>query len=272
MRTVYLDEQFALELLVDYFLLLGTAKLCALPYRRGRFLAGAALGAAWSAAGLFPALAWLRLPPMRLALAGTMTLAAFGGERKLWRCFAGFLGVSALFGGAVYAAALLRGGSGGPLLRLDMRALALSFALCWAAVSLLFRGSAKSARRRILDMTVERAGRTVRLRALEDTGNGLYDPISGCGVFVAEAAALTPLFPASDPALLRGPPAEAVLRIPGVRLIPYAALEGDGRLLLAFRPDRVTVEGRERPDLIAAVAPAPLGDDGSYDAIISPSP
>ncbi len=273
MKTVYLDEQFALELLVDYFLLLGTAKLCALPFRRGRFLLGAALGAAWSTLGLLPGLSWLRLPAMRLVLAAAMTLAAFGGERKLWRCLAGFLGVSALFGGAVYAAALLRGGpGGGPLLRLDMRVLALSFALCWAAVSLLFRGSAKSARRRILDMTVERAGQTVRLRALEDTGNGLYDPISGCGVFVAEAAALGALFPASDPALLRGPPTEAVLRIPGTRLVPYAALEGGGRLLLAFRPDRVTVEGRERPDLIAAVAPASLGADGSYDAIISPSP
>ena len=48
MSTVYLDELFLLNLLVDYFLLLGTAKICALPYRRGRFLAGAALGALWS--------------------------------------------------------------------------------------------------------------------------------------------------------------------------------------------------------------------------------
>ena len=47
METIYLDELFLLDLVVDYFLLLGTAKVCALPYRRGRFLAGAALGAVW---------------------------------------------------------------------------------------------------------------------------------------------------------------------------------------------------------------------------------
>ena len=267
MRTIYLDELFALELAVDYFLLLGTAKVCALPYRRGRFLLGAALGAAWSAAGLLPGLGWLRLPAMYPVLAGAMTLTAFGGQRRLWRCFAGFLGVSALFGGAVYAASLIRGGGRGPL-RLDMRVLLMAFAVCWAAVSLLYRGGAKNARRRVLDMTVERAGKTVSLRALEDTGNGLYDPVTGCAAFVAEAGALVPLFPARDAALLRGPPAEAVLRIPGTRLLPYSGVDGGHRLLLCFRPDRVTVDGQVRRDLVAAVAPAPLGTDGAYDAVL----
>ena len=45
-------------------------------------------------------------------------------------------------------------------------------------------------------------------------------------------------------------------------------MEGKSGLLLAFRPDRVTVEGRDRRDLIAAVAPASLGTDGSYDAVL----
>ena len=269
MKTVYLDELFVMDLVIDYFLLLGTAKLCALPYRRGRFWAGAALGAVWSCLALLPDLDWLGTPVMRLVLAGAMTLTAFGDQRRLGRCFAAFLGVTALFGGAVYAAGLLRGGGGpGPLLRLDMRVLALSFALCWMAVSLLFRGGVKHASRRILDMTVERQGRAVRLRALEDTGNSLTDPISGCAAFVAEAGALDGLFDPADAPLLRGPPAEAVLRIPGMRLIPCSGVTGGRNLLLAFRPDRVTVNGLERRDLIAAVAPSPIGTDGVYDAVI----
>ena len=266
MRTVYLDELLVLELLADYFLLLGTAKVCALPYRRGRFLAGAALGAAWSALSLLPGMGWLRAGAMRLVLAGAMVLAAFGGERHLLRCFVSFLAVSALFGGAVYAAALLRGG--GALLRLDMRVLILAFALCWAAVSVLYRGGVKKARRRVLEVTVERGGRTVALRALEDTGNGLIDPGTGCAALVAGADAVGPLFDAGDAALLRGPPAEAVLRIRGMYLLPYAGLDGGGRLLPVFRPDRVTVDGRERRDLVAAVAPAPIGTDGTYDAVL----
>lgn len=267
MSTVYVDELFLLDLLADYFLLLGTAKVCALPYQRGRYLLAAALGAAWNCLSLLPGMGWLTVPGMLPVLAGAMVLTAFGGQRRLGRCLGIFLGLSALFGGAVYAAALLRGG-GGRLLRLDMRVLVLAFALCWAAVSFLYRGGAAKARKRILAVTVERGGRTVALRALEDTGNGLVDPISGCGAFVAEAAALAGLFSPADARLLTGPPAEAVLRIPGTRLIPYAGLDGDGGLLLVFRPDRVTVDGRERRDLLAAVAPGPIGTDGGYDAVL----
>ena len=271
MMTLYLDEQLIMELLIDYFLLLGTAKVCALPYRRLRFLAGAVLGAAWSCASLLPGMGWLTLPVMRPVLAMGMTVIAFWGERRLLRCFGAFLGVSALFGGAVYAAGLLRvsqaGGGAGPLLRLDMRVLVLAFAVSWAAVSVLFRAGVKNASRHIRDVTVERGGRTVRLRALEDTGNSLMDPITGCAAFVAEAAAPRDLFPGPDGELLRGPPAEAALRIPGMRLIPYSGVGGGG-LLLAFRPDRVTVDGQERGDLIAAVAAAPIGTDGAYEAVI----
>ena len=270
MEIVYLDELFVLNLAVDYFLLLGTAKLCALPFRRGRFLLGALLGAAWCCASLLPGWKWLNLPVMRLVLAGIMTLAAFGGERRLWRCFCAFLGISALFGGAVYAAGLFRGDSSPSrrLLHLDMRVLAVSFALCWAAVCLLFRGGAKHDRGRILSVTLERDGRTVCFRALEDTGNGLYDPISGCGAIVAEAGALRGLFSQKDAALLRGPPTEAVLQIPGMRLIPYAGVDGGSRLLPAFRPDRVTVNGVTRRDLVAAITPSPIGTDGTYEAVI----
>ena len=269
METVYLDELFLLNLIVDYFLLLATAKICALPFRRVRFAAAAALGALWSCASCAPELRFLRLPVMHPVLALGMTLLAFGRERRLGRCFFAFLGVSALFGGAVYAAALHRGlSAGGPFLRVDMRVLALSFALCWAVVSLVFRRSAANASRSLREITLARRGRSVSFRALEDTGNGLYDPLTGCPALVAEADALQPLFPELPEGCLRGPPADALPLVPGARLLPYADVSGKTRLLLAFRPERTTVDGEPREELLAAVAPGSLGGDGSYQAII----
>lgn len=269
MKTVYLDELFLLNLVIDYFLLLATAKICALPFRRGRFAASAAMGGLWSALALVPELAFLRSPILHPVLALGMTLAAFGREKHIFRCFFAFLGVSALFGGAVYAAALYRGiASSGALVRLDMRVLVLSFALCWAVVSLVFRRSAKNAERPLREITLERKGKSVSFRALEDTGNGLYDPLTGCSALVAEADAIRGLFPELPASCLRGSPADAVLRVPGARLLPYADVGGKTRLLLAFRPDRVVVDGETRSDLIAAVAPASLGGDGSWQAVI----
>lgn len=269
MKTVYLDELFALNLAVNYFILLAAAKICALPFRRGRFAFSAALGSLWCCAALAPGLGFLTLPVMHPVLGLFMTLAAFGREKHLFKCFFAFLGVSALFGGAVYAAALYRGfSSRGPLFHLDMRVLALSFALCWAVVSLVFRRSARNASRPPREITLEHRGNTASFRALEDTGNGLYDSLTGCAALVAEADALAPLFPELCAARLRAPPADAVPYIPGSRLLPYADVGGKTRLLLAFRPDRVTVDGEVRTDLIVAVAPGSLGGEGSYQAII----
>lgn len=270
METVYLDELFFLNLIIDYFLLMATARICALPFRRGRFAAAAALGALWSCLSLVPGLFFLGLPVMHPVLALGMALIAFGGEGRLWRCLFAFLGVSALFGGAVYAAGLYRGAarSRAPIVRVDLRVLALSFALCWALVSLVFRRSVKRAERVICDISMEKNGRTVRFRALADTGNGLYDPISGCAALVAEPDALAPLFPGAA-VWLRAPPVDAAAHIPGARLIPCASVSGGG-LLLAFRPDSVTVDGTPRRDLIAAVAASDLGGDGSFQAVVPP--
>lgn len=270
METIYVDELFVLNLAIDYFLLLATARVCALPCRRGRFAAGALLGSGWCCLSLVPGLTFLSLPILRPVLALAMTLLAFGDQRKLLRCLLSFLGVSALFGGAVYAATLGRGREylNGPLIRLDMGILALSFALCWAVVALLFRRGVTHARRGYHTVTVEKNGRTVRFQALEDTGNGLYDPISGCAAFVAEAGAVKELFPGVSESTLRGPPAEVMERLPGMRLIPCSGIGGGRTLLLAFRPDRVTVDGEERRDLIAAIAPHPIGTDGVYRAVL----
>ena len=269
MKTIYLDELFVLNFVIDYFLLLATARLCALPFRRWRFAGAAAVGSGWCCLGLIGNFSFLNLPVMHPVLALLMAVIAFGRERRLWRCFFAFLGVSALFGGAVYAAGLYAGGlySSGLFLKADMRVLAISFALCWAVVSVTFRRSMKNARRRIREVTLRRGGQTVHFRALEDTGNDLYDPITGCLALVAEAEALEALFP-GEGALLRCAPVDAVAHIPGARLLPYSGVSGERRLLLAFRPEHITVDGEERFDLITAVAPKNLGGDGSYQAVI----
>ena len=270
MKTIYLDELFLLNLAVDYFLLLATARICALPYRRVRFVLGAGAGALWCCFAIIPAFAFLNAPLLRPASAVMMTLIAFGKERKLLRCLFSFLGVSALFGGAVYAAALWQGTAAdtGPVVHISMRVLVFSFALCWALVSLIFHRSTENARRQYSTVVVEKDGRRAEFRALHDTGNRLYDPISGRSVFVAEADALQTLFPAADISILRGPAADALSSIQGARLVPCASIDGHRRLLLAFKPDKVTVDGVERQDLLAAISPAPIGTDGAYRAVL----
>lgn len=270
MKIIYLDELFLLNLVIDYFLLLATAQICSLPYRRWLFALGAGVGSLWSCLSIVPCFSFLNAPLLRPGAAVAMTLIAFGKDKKLLRCFLAFVGVSALFGGAVYAATLWQGTGtvSGPLIHISMRVLILSFALCWALVSFIFRRSIEHSRQQYLTVTLEKNGRRTQFQALRDTGNRLHDPLTGCGVLVAEAEALRPLFPHTDTATLQGPAPDAVTAIPGGRLIPCASIGGEKRLLLAFRPDKVIVDGEERHDLLAAVSPAPIGTDGVYRAVL----
>ena len=109
--------------------------------------------------------------------------------------------------------------------------------------------------------------RTIRLRALRDSGNRLKEPFSGSPVAVAELAPVLSLLTEEEAAAALAP------TIPPGRVprrsapVPCRTVQGAG-LLPAFRPDRVEVTGAgEDPaavllveDLMVAVTPGPLGD------------
>jgi hypothetical protein len=51
------------------------------------------------------------------------------------------------------------------------------------------------------------------------------------------------------------------------RLIPYKTVGRDQGMLLALRPQQVTVEGK-RETLLLGCAPAPVSDGGGYEALL----
>lgn len=274
-ETIYLDSLFALNAVIDYFLLLCSARAAGAVLRRWRLALAALLGGAWAVACVLPGMGFLTYAPMKLVPAVFMALIAFGGERRLWRCLVIFLAVSAAFGGAVWAASMLAGADayGGQVyVPVSMRVLVLSFALCYAAVSLVFRRIGKRAEREILPLVVTLGGKSVALRALRDTGNGLSDPVSGRSAAVAELEALRPLLPGlapgvTDPAALCGALAALPYLAGRVSLLPYSALGTGYGLIAALRPDSAEVSGC-REDILIGLSPAPLSRDGDYDAII----
>ena len=272
MEVLYLDSLFGLNLLIDYCILLASGQVCGVVLRRWRYALGALVGAVYAALLVLPGFGWLGNTAMKLCLGVAMALIAFGGERQLWRCTAVFFAVSALFGGAVFAASLLAGADplGGAVVSVSGRVLALSFAVCYAGVSLVFRRQAKKADRTIRPVTVTLGERSVTLRGLRDSGNALHDPVSGRAAAVADRKALQGLFPIplpEDPVAALAAPE----RLPGqFRLLPYRAVGVEGGMLLAFRPDRVEVDGRAE-DLLIALSPAPLSGKGEFEVILPPT-
>ncbi len=265
--TVYIDEAFALNALVDYLLLLGAAKLAGEPLYRVRMALAALLGGLYAVLTYFPGWGFLCHPGCKLASAAAMALIAFGSSRRLLRVSLMFLALAAAFGGGVLALQLLSGG--GPVL--DLKTVLLSAAVCYALVPLVFHRTARHGGRELAMAQVTLGERKCRLTALVDTGNTLTDPATGRPVMVCEGEKLAGLFPAGEcptPAELRDPAGALERRGTGWRLLPYRAVGVSCGLLLAVKADRVTVGEEDYGAILVALSPTPVSAGGGYSALI----
>jgi len=257
MNIIYADSLFALSVFTDYLLCLVTARFCALRLRRLRYLAAAVLGGVYAVAVFLPGLRWLAHPMCELCAAGCMGLVAFGGEERLFRCLAAFLAVSASFGGAAWAVALRQGSRPAP----DLRLLLGVFFGSYLLLTLLSLTRQRRAREHPAAVTLTRRGRRAEFTALFDSGNCLTDPVTGDRVMLVSPAALRTLFPGQEALLAHADPVELVTKAePGCFRLLRCGSVGGPALLAAFRPDTVTVDGKARDDLLAAVSPAARGD------------
>lgn len=278
--TIYLDEAFALNLLIDWLLLRIAVVLTGQRRPWWRLLLAALVGAVYAVLALLPSLAFLTLLPLRLLVFALMSCIAFGWDRQALRAGLWYLGVCCGFGGLAYALSVLTGRAvlllGGTVwYAVSFRFLALLAGASWLAVWLLLPKLGQHHGSETASLELRLGGHTAHITALRDSGNSLRDPVGGGRVLVADAGVLRRLLPQvpltgeqlADPAgameLLR-------LLAPDIRprLLPYRAVGVESALLLAV-PCVCTEEtpNRTRPILVA-FSPTPVSDGGLYNAII----
>lgn len=270
MDIIYVDELFVRNALLDYLLLLSAARLRGAPIRRGRFALAAGLGGIYAVLAAIPPLSWLAGVPWALGVSVGMGLAAYGGGPGFWERWGTFLALAALFAGAVAALGRLVG-EGATVSAASGRVRLLCFGLGYAAVHFVL--SRPGRRRQVVEAEIVLGERRVRLAALRDTGNELFDPVTGAAVMVADPEALAPLF---DPPLSLPLPADAAAcfrrlsehkTLRGrLRLVSYASVGTEHGLLVCFRPDSLRADGEELCRL-AAFSPTPLSGRG-YRAVL----
>lgn len=276
MKTIYVDDMFLLNLVINYFILLATAKICALPLKRVRFAVSAALGALYSVLTLLPELGFLASIPMKLCLGVCMVLVSFGGAKRIIRPFIAFLCVSAAFGGAVFAASMFIGAplQDGLYINTSMRVLAISFAACYLALTLVWGRLSKRRQRETMDVVVALGLVQARFRALRDTGNELYDPLSGLPVMVVESRVLESIFSEKALKALDSSPADFITYSSEsgalktrLRLVPYTSTGVSHGLLPVFRPDSLSINGREEKEVLVGICANRICPDDEFSAV-----
>lgn len=248
---VYLDLVVLLNFLVDLLLLLGTDRLCGRCASWKRLLAASALGGVYGGVCLFPRLTFLGNTLWRAVFLILMAVIAFGACAGALRRGVLFFLLSMALGGLALGL-----GDGGPL-ALVSAALGLTL-IC----ALGFRGRAE--KKTYVPVELSYGTKHLRFMALRDTGNDLRDPITGKPVLVVSAEIGQKLLGLTQEQIRS--PVSAVTEIPGLRLIPYHTISGQGSLLPAIRVPEMRV-GQVCGGGIVAFSPEKLDREGIYQGL-----
>lgn len=284
MQVIYVDTLFLLNAIIDYFLLLTSAKIAGEPLKRLRFAIAAVLGGLYTVAIFIPELSFLSAVPCRFAVAIWMVLLAFWESSRLLRQCLIFFAVACGFGGGVYAIELLGGvplalGSGVLYSEMDLKIVLLSGAGCYVVLSVVFArfGTHHGGGHQLCQVVIGIGDKVIQRTALVDTGNTLTDPISGQAVPVAHIEAIKELLPATLWQLWKetGEPTEFLAQLGQepewqrrFQLIPYRAVGIERGMLLALRVDKWLIDGKQDSGRLLALSPTPVSDGGAYHLLI----
>lgn len=251
--AVYLDLVMLLNFLVDFLLILGTNRLSGFPPGVGRGALSAALGAIYSGACLLPAFRFLGSTLWRLVSLSLMGLLAFGMGRSACKRTGVFVLLSMAMGGVALG-----------LGRSDFSMLVLSAVLVWLLCRVGF--GRRIGGREFVRVLIREGDRRADLTALRDSGNGLFDPLTGEQAIVIGPEAARTLTGLTESQLAS--PLETLMTrpVPGLRLIPYSAVGQPGSMLLAKRFRNVQI-GEKKGSALVAFAPGAIGRGDVYQAL-----
>ena len=268
--VVYGDMVFLLNLLINYTLLRGTARLGGAAPKGYRLWLGSSIGAIYSVLVFFPKGEFLTMIGCKILVAAGMLCCSFGLKKSTLRLSAVFAVLSLVLCGAVYGFFCV-GETPVPwgkhlLYPVSFTTLLLTAFAVTLACRLMLPPLDHSCNS-TLPITLKREGKQVHLTALRDSGNTLRDPIGGGEVLTVYWKALRPLLPPviceqglQDPTELL-----PLIRELSPRLIPYRAIGTKSGILLAI-PLQISI-GKETRTGLVALSPTPVSDGGAYDAL-----
>ena len=247
---VYLDGVFLLNGIVDLLLILGTNRLTGFPPDLKRALSGAILGGIYGSLCVIPGLRFLGSALWRIVFLGLISLVSFGMDRTALRRGAIFLLLSMALGG-VAAGAGAR----------DFVAVCLCAGLIRILCAVGFGSGQISGP--YISVELHWKGSTVKLLALQDTGNILKDPLTGEQVLVCGADVGAELLGLPESSFENPVALLTDGMIPGLRLIPYRSVGQSCGMMAVLRLHNVKI-GAAVQDPLVAFAPHRIGDGEGF--------
>jgi len=249
--TVYLDEVFLQNLIIDYLLFITCCQISSVPIRRTRCFLVSCLGGIYAAAQYFPYFRFLYIVPIKMVVGVLLGYIVF---RKHWKANMLFLLLGATFAGVLRSLP--------NTYRMNWLLLGLCAIGFYIILSLLFRHGLTT-QERLVPASISLEKVTLQLTVLQDTGNMLLD-YDGQPILVVSRRVFGQYDPFSDPA--KDPCVQLHEQFPrrNVIFIPYSSIGGEG-VLPAIQCDYLHISGMHLENVFIAICNQ--GFSGKYQGL-----
>lgn len=282
MRIIYLDILIGINLAVDYLMLFALSRVSGVYSTRFRLFAGALVGSLYAAISCIINFNIVTSLPIKIVVSGLMILICFGYKNInrflkllilfLFICFAvagGVLALGNISNNSFFA------GSGYYINNISFKTIIIAMLISWIVTGFIFRNEAKDTitPRKTVKANIQFLDNQAEYTLLVDTGNTLHDIISGKPVIILDRFSASQLLPIniSLSRLHTENAADILSNIPEnyikhFRLIPFNAVGKNSGLLLSFKPDKITINGKIWHGLVSINADKICG--GQYQGLI----
>ncbi|MCX7710921.1 MAG: sigma-E processing peptidase SpoIIGA [Clostridia bacterium] len=293
---IYLDVLFLENVVMNYLILLVTAKFSKNKTSSLRLLMGALVGACYVAILiLFPNIKFYYTAFGKIILSFVMIAVAFTPEKVLqfFKTLAIFYISTFIFAGAAFAfmyfnqtGSFVRNGivyifwqSKWTLLLLSIIMVGIIVRIFWEIIQ-----SRHIKEKLLLTLRIAFESKIIALAALVDTGNSLHDPLTNTPVIVAEFKAIKDILPDEIQRIFLESKENDLISVTDIvsnstwlsrfRLIPFTSIGKENGMMIGFKPDYIEIgEDQERKgveNVIICIYNRSLSKNERYRALLSP--
>lgn len=271
---VYLDVFFMINFIMDYMIILITSRIAKVKKKRIRQLAGAGCGALYSVIVIKPLTNHLfKITLVNILIAAVMVLISFGFTsasvyiKNVFLLFAVSFTMSGIINYLYYSTVIgkyvrnvLSGNSNKVVnARKFILVSVLAYILLSAIVRIIF--SVRKDMELYYDVKITFRGKSVVVRGLYDTGNGLTEPVSGKMVHIAEYKILKPLLEGDEKAK------------ENIYVIPFHSIGEEDGIMYGIRMDEMVVLVDDEPKFlynpIIGIYTGNVSKRGNYSVILN---
>ena len=280
MPTVYIDELFILNAVINFILLFVTKRIIRSNSSNPRLFLGSVIGAIYAIFMFLPSAKFIYSFVGKLIFSLVLVAITYDVKKfkKYIRAVGVFYLVSFVFGGSAYA--ILSFTSGNEKMHMTLKILVTSTVIAYIFITFLTSYYKRLAIResKFTSLSVFMDNKSACINCLIDTGNSLYEPLSDLPVIVVEFESICCLLPNELCDVFRQRlPLESIYEKlykcdfkNRLRLIPFHSLGSKNGMIIGFKPDKVTVNNESVGGTIIGIYAERLSSDNSYSALINP--